>query len=56
MVQGSGLASRSATVQTPPDNQILQYLIDNIFLFQALRARDSLQETVSSLLFIQLSL
>lgn len=31
MVQGSGLASRSATAQTPPVNQASQYLVNNIF-------------------------
>lgn len=31
MVQGSGLASRSATAQTSPVNQASQYLLNNIF-------------------------
>lgn len=55
MVQGSGLASRSATAQTSPVNQASQYLLNNIF-FQVLRAEDSAQEIMSSLLFIQFSL
>jgi len=55
MVQGSGLASRSATAQTPSDNQVSQYLVSNIF-FQVLRAEDPAQEMISSLMFIQFSL
>lgn len=31
MVQGRGLASRSATAQTSPVNQASQYLLNNIF-------------------------
>lgn len=54
MVQGSALASRSASAQTPPVNQTSQYL-ENYIFFQALRAEDSAQEMISRLLFIQFS-
>lgn len=55
MVQGSDLASKSVTAKNPPIDQSSWQLVNNFF-FQVLRAEDSAQAMISSLLVIQFSL